>query len=261
MRTRAPWHPGSVPTPVVLLPPSQGKEAGGTAPSWRDAPPGRFAELDPDRRRVLRALRAAGGPTGLERAPTLRAIERYAGVLFSHLDAPSLPRRARSRLERDVIVLSGLWGLVAPNDRVPAYRLTMGTVLPPLGRLSGWWRPRLSPVLDNRVRGAVVWDLLSGEYATAWRSLTGATFGRRITPRIVVEVAHPDGTVARRVESHHAKAVRGAIARQVLIRGLDDLDGLAGVDPSLLLGHEVDLSATTTSGPAVTVELVRPLGR
>ena len=246
---------------MVLLPPSRGKEAGGTPPSWRDAPPGRFAELDPDRRRLLRALRAAGGPSGIERAPTLPAIERYVGVLFSHLDAPSVPRQAQSRLERDVIVLSGLWGLLAPADRIPGYRLAMGTVLPPLGRLSSWWRPRLSPVLDRRVRGAVVWDLLSAEYAAAWRSLTGTTYARRITPRIVSEVLLPDGRVGRRVESHHAKAVRGAVARQVLLRGLDDLEGLAGVDPSLLLGHEVDLSTSVTTEAAVTVELVRPLGR
>ncbi len=250
-----------MPTPVVLLPPSQGKEAGGTSPSWRDGPPGRFAELDPDRRRVLRALRSAGGPIGLERAPTLRAIERYVGVLYSHLDAPSLPREARSRLARDVVVLSGLWGLVAPDERIPTYRLTMGTVLPPLGRLSGWWRPRLSPVLDRRVRGAVVWDLLSGEYAAAWRCLTGATYARRITPRIVTEVALADGTIGRRVESHQAKAVRGALARQVLVHGLDGPDGLAAVDPSDLLGHEVDLSSSTTAGQAVTVDLVRPLDR
>ena len=250
-----------MPTPVVLLPPSQGKEPGGTSPSWRDAPPGRFAELDPDRRRLLRALRAAGGPTGLERAPTLPAIERYAGVLFSHLDAPSLPLAARSRLERDVVLLSGLWGLVAPNDRIPAYRLTMGAVLPPLGRVSGWWRPRLSPVLDRRVAGAVVWDLLSAEYAAAWRPLTGITYARRITPLVVAEVALPDGTIERRATSHHAKAVRGAIARQVLVGRLEDPADLAEVDPSLLLGHEVDLSRSDRCAPDVTVELVRPLGR
>ena len=249
-----------MPTPVVLLPPSQGKEPGGTRPSWRDAPPGRFAELDPDRRRVLRALRAAGGPAGLERAPTLPAIERYVGVLFSHLDAPSLPPGAQSRLERDVVVVSGLWGLVAPYDRIPAYRLTMGAVLPPLGRLSGWWRPRLSPVLDRRVAGAVVWDLLSAEYAAAWRPLTGTTYARRITPRVVAEVALPDGTIERRATSHHAKAVRGAIARQVIAGGIEDPADLAAVDPSLLLGHEVDLSRSDTCAGDVTVELVRPLG-
>lgn len=245
--------------PVVLLPPSRGKEPGGTGPGWRDAPPGRFAELDPDRRRVLRALRSAGGARGLERAPTLPAIDRYVGVLFSHLDVGTLPPAARSRLHRDVVVLSGLFGLVAPGDPIPDHRLPMGTVLPPLGRLSGWWRPRLSPVLDRRVAGAVVWDLLSGEYRVAWRCLQGTTYARRITPRVVAEVVGPAGTVVRRAVSHHAKAVRGALARQVLLGGLTDIEAVGDLAPDTLLGHELDANATTVDGPDVTIELVRRL--
>jgi cytoplasmic iron level regulating protein YaaA (DUF328/UPF0246 family) len=244
----------------VLLPPSQGKAPGGTGPGWRDAPPGRFAELDPDRRRVLRALRAAGGATGLERAATMPAIERYVGVLFSHLDAPTLPAAARSRLRRDVVVLSGLWGLLAPTDPVPDYRLTMGAALEPLGRLSGWWRPRLSPVLDRRVAGTVVWDLLPGEYGAAWRPLLGPTYRTRITLRILEEVGSPSGEVVRRSVSHSAKAVRGALARQILLRGLHDVEGLARLPPELVLGHVLDLRATTVEGTEVTLELVRPLG-
>ena len=245
--------------PVVLLPPSRGKEPGGAGPGWRDAPPGRFARLDPDRRRLLRALRAAGSPPGLERAPTLPAIERYVGVLFTHLDAPSLPPAAASRLGRDVVLLSALWGLLAPADLIPAYRLTMAAAVEPLGRLSGWWRPRLSPVLDTRVSGAVVWDLLSAEYGAAWRPLAGATYARRITPRIVAEVRRADGGAVRTGVSHHAKAVRGALARQVLLHGLEDPAELATVDPADLLGHDVDLSRTLVTGTDVTVELVRPL--
>ena len=245
--------------PVVLLPPSRAKAAGGSGPGWRDAPPGRFGQLDADRRRVLRAMRSAGAPAGLERAPTLPAIERYVGVLFTHLDAPTLPAGAASRLTRDVVLLSGLWGLVAPGDLIPAYRLTMGTVLEPLGRLSGWWRPRLSPVLDRRVAGTVVWDLLSGEYGAAWRPLTGTTYARRVTPRIVVEARDQDGRVVRTAVSHHAKAVRGALARQVLLHGLDGPEQLAAVDPAELLGHEVDLPRTRCTGPDVTIELVRRL--
>lgn len=209
----------------------------------------------------MRALRTAGGAAGLERAPTRPAIERYVGVLFSHLDAASLTKGAKSRLRRDVVLLSGLWGLVAPRDPIPDYVLTMGTRLEPLGRLSGWWRPRLSPVLDRRVAGAVVWDLLSGEYGAAWKPLTGTSYARRIVPRVVAEVEGPDGRVVRRAVSHEAKAVRGAIARQVLVSGLDDPAQLAAVDPDQLLGHEVDLAATSTSGSDVTVELVRPLRR
>lgn len=246
---------------MVLLPPSRGKQPGGTGPGWRDAPPGRFTELDPDRRRVLRALRTASGISGLERAPTLPAIERYVGVLFSHLDAPSLPAGARTRLTRDVVLLSGLWGLVAPNDLIPDYQLGMAARLEPLGRLSSWWRPRLSPLLDRRVGGAVVWDLLSGEYGAAWRSLEGTTYRRRITPRIVEEVAVPGGAVVRKALSHSAKSVRGALARQVLVHGMVDPDGIGELAPDVLLGHELDPAATVVEGPNVTVELVRRLDR
>jgi hypothetical protein len=206
-------------------------------------------------------MRSAGTPPGLERAPTLPAIERYTGVLFAHLDAGSLPVGAASRLTRDVVLLSGLWGLLAPADRIPAYRLTMATVLEPLGRLSGWWRPRLSPVLDRRVAATVVWDLLSGEYRAAWRPLTGTTYARRITPRVMSEVRTPDGRTVRKAVSHQSKAVRGALARQVLLHGLESPEQLADLDPADLLGHEVDLARTVGSGPDVTVELVEPLAR
>lgn len=248
-------------SPVVLLPPSLGKRPGGTGVGWRDAPAGRFAELDPDRRRVLRAVRAAGAPTGLERAPTLPAIDRYVGVLFTHLDAPGLPAGARSRLRRDVVLVSGLWGLLAPTDLIPDYRLTMATRLEPLGRLSGWWRPRLSRVLDRRVDAAVVWDLLSAEYGAAWRPLVGPTYLRRIRPRVVEEVVGPDGAVTRRTASHSAKAVRGALARQVLLHGLDHPGALTGLAPDALLGHVVDPVTVREDGREVAVELVRPLGR
>jgi cytoplasmic iron level regulating protein YaaA (DUF328/UPF0246 family) len=197
----------------------------------------------------------------LERAPTRPAIERYVGVLFTHLDAGTLPPAACSRLRRDVVLLSGLWGLVAPHDPIPDYRLTMSSVLDPLGRLSTWWRPRLSPVLDRRVAGAVVWDLLSTEYRAAWRPLTGATYARRVTPRVVLEVAATDGGTVRKAVSHHAKAVRGALARHILLTGLDDPAALTDVDPAALLGHELDRAATRCSGSEVTIELVKPLGR
>lgn len=206
---------------------------------------------------MLRAQRAAGGPSGLERAVTLPAIERYAGVLFSHLDAASLPAGATARLRRDVVMLSGLWGLVAPTDRIPDYRLTMGTSLDPFGRLSGWWRPRLSPILDRRVHGAVVWDLLSGEYRAAWQPLQGPTYEMRLTPRIVQEVTDATGRVVRKVLSHQAKAVRGNLARLILVRGVTDPGELGELDAGDLLGHELDPEATTAVGPDVTIELVR----
>ena len=66
-------------------------------------------------------------------APTVAAIERYTGVLYDALD-PASPTAARRRLDRQVRIFSGLWGMVAPTDPVPDYKLKMGARLARTGR-------------------------------------------------------------------------------------------------------------------------------
>ena len=61
--------------------------------------------------------RAAAG------APTMAAIERYTGVLYDALDHRSLPAVARRRLDAQLRIFSGLWGVVGtrrPHSRLQA---------------------------------------------------------------------------------------------------------------------------------------------
>src|SRR3954467_5680509 len=121
--------------PLLLLPPSEAKAPGGEGPGW---PAGGTADrgLDRHRRVVLRAAKAAGATPA--RAPTMPAIERYTGVLYRELDWTSLPAPARRRGPEQVGIVSGLWGIVAPGDPLPPYKLKMSAALPDLGRLSTW---------------------------------------------------------------------------------------------------------------------------
>jgi hypothetical protein len=57
-------------------------------------------------------------------APTLRALERYTGVLYDALDAGSLGESEWSVAAESVVVQSALLGLVGAADAVPAYRLS-----------------------------------------------------------------------------------------------------------------------------------------
>lgn len=203
---RSVWSQPVAARNVILIPPSEGKVEGGSGVPYQ---PGSLAvdDLDEARSQVLRAL---GPDHPVHAAPTTAAIERYRGVLYRELDAPSLRGTPRRRLRRDVLIASGLWGLVAPADPIPDYRLKMGARLDPLGKLSTWWRPQLTAALEERIRGAIVWDLLPNEHAAAieWSHLAPR---RRITIRFLDD--------SGRTVSHWNKLLKGSIVRWLVETG------------------------------------------
>jgi hypothetical protein len=192
---------------VILVPPSEAKAPGGDGPPWHPGS-GILPSLDADRRRVLRALGA-----GVAKAPTLPAIERYTGVLHRELAWSTLPPAAKRRGRASLLVVSGLWGVVAPDDPIPHYRLKMSASLSPLGRLSTWWRPRLTAALAQHLEGALVWDLLPIEHAAAWDPV--AVPSKR---RVRVRVVDREG----RTVGHWNKLVKGALVRRLLVEGAGD---------------------------------------
>ena len=231
--------------PVVLLPPSEGKAPGGDGPAvmWHG---GRFGSVLADARvqvrnsvrRVLREPAAAGRLLGvggahldraldewrhLDSAPTLPAVQRYSGVVWGGIGIDTLPASARRRLMARVVVPSGLWGLVAAGDLIPAYRLKMGARVPPLGLLSAWWRPLVTEALVDRVgRGRII-DLLPQEHAAAI-DVSAFRAGAHVRVDIVDE-----GPGGRRSVGHAGKSLKGALARAVLLGDARTADDVAAL--------------------------------
>ncbi|MGO4299573.1 YaaA family protein [Leifsonia sp. RAF41] len=134
---------------LILLPPSETKRDGG-AGSPLALERLRFPSLHPVRREVVdavvslaadhqasvRALKLGPKQAGeVERnrsivsAPTMRALERYTGVLYDALDAGSLDDSDWAVAAETVAVQSALLGLVGADDAVPAYRLSFDSRL------------------------------------------------------------------------------------------------------------------------------------
>jgi cytoplasmic iron level regulating protein YaaA (DUF328/UPF0246 family) len=206
---------------LVLLPPSETKSPGGEGPPL-DLAALTAPELTPVRTELAEALVKLADDVPASRAaldlspkqddeiarnaelwtsPTRPALERYTGVLYDALDVGSMTRAQRARAARRLAVGSALFGLVAGDDPIPAYRLSAGSALPGLPTLRALWKPALSPVLAG-VPGLVV-DLRSGSYA-ALAPVAGA-----VTVQVLSE--RPDG--ARSVVSHFNKAHKGRLAR------------------------------------------------
>lgn len=233
------------PQPVILLPPSEGKAPGGDGPGWKA---GTMADagLDKHRREVLRAAREAGATP--RRAPTMPAMARYSGVLYQELSWASLPAAARRRGASQVRIVSGLWGLVAPDDPIPHYKLKMSASLPGLGRLSTWWKPRLAPVVADLIADRAVWDLLPIEHSAAM-DWSACSPGERITVRFVDS--------AGKTVSHWNKLLKGSLVGWILTERPTGVDDLAGFDHPL--GYRFDPDATH-SVDGVTAAVMRQAG-
>ncbi len=210
---------------MIVLPPSETKAPGGSGAPL-DVATLSFPGLSPVRRELIAELSSLDVDTALEvlgiserlrgeaeanralaEAPTMPAIERYTGVLFDALDAPSLPDAARTRLA----VGSALFGLVRADDLIPHYRLSAGNKLG--GRtLKSRWGTAITAELEA-LDGLVV-DLRSGAYQQLGRFRDAVT----------VRVETPEGKVV----SHFNKHYKGELAR-VLAECPDEPDEAAGV--------------------------------
>jgi cytoplasmic iron level regulating protein YaaA (DUF328/UPF0246 family) len=213
---------------LILLPPSEGKTpaAAGSAVDW---PSLSFAALNSYRAKVLEALGTVSAHedalallgvgaslkddvdrnTRLHAEPAAPAHQIYSGVLYDALGYRSLTPVQRRKADESVVVVSALWGAIRFSDRVPAYRLSMGTSLPDVGRLATFWKPQLAEALKPLTAGHLLVDCRSSTYAAAWAPPPVQT----VAVNVFTEV-----NGVRKVVSHFAKHTRGELARHLLVR-------------------------------------------
>ncbi|MEU5213912.1 peroxide stress protein YaaA [Streptomyces sp. NPDC020742] len=260
---------------LVLLPPSEGKAAGGAgAPletgalslpgltAAREAVFGELVELcRADEGKAQEVLGLSDGlrgeiakNAGLPTAGTRPAGEIYTGVLYDALGLATLDARARALAERSLLVFSGLWGAVRIDDRIPSYRCSMGVKLPGLGALGAFWRAPMAEVLPEAAGDGLVLDLRSAAYATAWKP-KGEIAGRTATVR-VLQSRVVDGVEKRSVVSHFNKATKGRLVRDLLSAGLTPADPAELVDALRELGYAVEAAAPAKSGKAWALDVI-----
>lgn len=211
---------------LILVPPSEGKTSPASGPPV-DLDALSHPELSPLRSGLLDALRelSAGdedeaaaqlhlGPRSrgdlrdnlrLRTAPSAPAAQVYTGVLFDRLGLTTLPPAARRRADLHVLIVSALWGVLRPGDRIPSYRCPAAARLPGRESARRTWAAPLRDVLPD---DQLVVDLRSGPYRDLWR-------GPEHAPTVLVGVVR-ESRGKRAVVSHDAKATRGEIGRALL---------------------------------------------
>ncbi|MFF2296659.1 YaaA family protein [Arthrobacter sp. NPDC058127] len=241
---------------LILLPPSEGKTPAekGSAVEWESLS---FPDLNSYRAKVLDALGLVSAHedalallgvgaslkddvernTRLHAEPAAPAHQVYSGVLYDALGYKTLTPAQRRKAVESILVVSALWGAIGFGDRVPAYRLSMGTALPDVGRLASFWKPQLTQALASRVEGELLVDCRSSTYAAAWAPPAAQTVSVNV---------FSESNGKRTVVSHFAKHTRGELARHLLSRR-----GKAPETPEQLLKAASEMwTAELTEGTA-----------
>ena len=260
----------------ILLPPSEGKSPGGNpfAPDMFDYRSSStfnyFNDLNPERRKLINQLQAAieenenlealfgvkgdhldeaiAANSSVFKAPLMSALDRYSpGVLFKSMDFIGLPTGAQRRLLENSIIFSGLFGLLRPDDLIPNYRLRMDASLPEIGKVSTYWRPYLSALLNETVKDHFVWNMLPKIHKDAWVD--------EHTYRQMVEVQFfNEENGERKAVSHGVKPLRGQMVNFVVREMIEDLEGIA--DWKHPAGYEFDNEATVHNEETKVTTLV-----
>jgi cytoplasmic iron level regulating protein YaaA (DUF328/UPF0246 family) len=168
------------------------------------------------------------------------AVLAFAGDVYEGFDARTLKTADLSWAQRHVVILSGLYGVLRPLDRLQPYRLEMGTALAtPAGKdLYAWWGDAVAEWLNRRLAddaSPVVVNLASQEYA---RVALRPALRARVVDCVFEEVR--DGTP--RIVSFFAKKARGLMARYAVQQRVRSVRQLEGFDAE---GYALDRAASS----------------
>ena len=209
---------------LILLPPSEGKSAPLNPTPFDLASLIYAEELTPLR---TAALSAAGVDLHGAMADSASAI--YNGVLYKALDWTSLSALAKRRGKSSIRIISALFGVVSPNDKILKYKSKI---------TNSHWRPEVGDLLSTRNDSLII-DCRSSTYHGVWTPPHEKTVEVR-----VFQVK--DGE--RSIITHMSKKYRGELVRSVLLlksepRNIQEL--LTGIQPHFTF----DFTPFTSSRP------------
>ncbi|PTT76457.1 peroxide stress protein YaaA, partial [Pelomonas sp. HMWF004] len=168
------------------------------------------------------------------------AVLAFNGDVYDGLDAKSLPLDDLAWAQQHVRMLSGLYGILRPLDRMQPYRLEMGTRLATAAGASLYehWGDRLALHLNKLAAGEkvpVIVNLASQEYFRA--------VDRKVLKPRVIDCQFEDWKNGEyKIISFFAKRARGLMARYAVHQRIETPEGLKDFN---LDGYRLSAEAST----------------
>ena len=138
-----------------------------------------------------------------------KAIERYTGVVYEHINWASLSEKSKKYMEQNVFIFSGLFGMLTPLTLIPDYKLKMNVL-----SLQHHWNPILTEALYNETS---IIDLLPQVHRKAYTPNK-----KNVIPVDFLIINKGKKTAA----GHFGKAVKGEFIRYMAKNNIKNVDGI-----------------------------------
>jgi len=98
-----------------------------------------------------------------------RAIFQFEGDVFKHLNVTKFNEAQTDYMNKNLRILSGIYGLLRPSDEMSPYRLEMGTKHNFNGskNLYEFWGDKIAKKINNELGSSLLFNLASEEYFSA----------------------------------------------------------------------------------------------
>ena len=151
-----------------------------------------------------------------------QAAFAFNGDTYQGLEAATLSAKDLDYAQDHLRILSGMYGVLRPLDRIQPYRLEMGRKMKVKGSetLYDFWGERIGAALDVVADGAPVINLASTEYFKAT--------GKRMVSQVITPAFKEDRDGDLKMIGFFAKKARGMMARFIVQNGIEKLDDLKG---------------------------------
>jgi len=135
------------------------------------------------------------------------AIERYTGVVYEHINWPTLSEKSKKYMEKHTFIFSGLFGMLTPMTLIPDYKLKMNVL-----SLQHHWNPILTEALNNEKS---IIDLLPQVHRKAYTPNK-----KNVIPVDFLIINKGKKTAA----GHFGKAVKGEFIRHMAQNNVTNID-------------------------------------
>jgi len=175
------------------------------------------------------------------------AIHAFRGDVYTGFDVDTMSKKDLDQAQKQVRILSGLYGVLRPYDLMQAYRLEMGTRLKTRRGtdLYAFWGSQLTDHLNEElesVKDPLVVNLASNEYFKSIKP-------KALNAQLVAPNFQDQKNGEYKMISFFAKKARGAMARYLVesrAKNVDDIQGFNG------LGYKYSKKLSTDDKPVFT---------